>query len=140
MKFDGNNWINVGITGFSAGEAYGTSLAFSPTGNPYVAYGDGTALDKATVMYYNAPAGIRELQSSEISLYPNPATDKITVKTSGITGGGNLAIVNIEGQRLITRQITQPKTQVDISSLPSGVYFVHLISDKTVAVGKLIKE
>ena len=40
MKFDGTNWVNVGNVGFSAGEADYTSLAFSPSGQPYVAYED----------------------------------------------------------------------------------------------------
>jgi len=30
--------------------------------------------------------------------------------------------------------------QIDISNLPSGVYFVRLTNDNTVAVGKIIKD
>jgi len=48
--------------------------------------------------------------------------------------------MNVNGQQLITRHITEPKTVIDISSLPSGVYFVRLTGDKTVEVGKIIKE
>ena len=40
MKFDGTNWVNVGTAGFSAGGADYPSLAFSPSGEPYVAYKD----------------------------------------------------------------------------------------------------
>ena len=57
-----------------------------------------------------------------------------------MTQSGNLAIVNMEGQQLVTRQITKLKTQIDISSLPSGVYCVRLTNDKTVEVGKFIKK
>jgi hypothetical protein len=46
----------------------------------------------------------------------------------------------MEGQQLITRQLTEPKTQIDISNLPSGVYFVRVTNDKTVEVGKITKE
>jgi hypothetical protein len=35
---------------------------------------------------------------------------------------GQLSIHNISGKQLITRQIAEPKTQLDISSLPSGVF------------------
>jgi hypothetical protein len=45
----------------------------------------------------------------------------------------------IEGQQLVTRQITHPKTQIDISNLPSGVYFVRLTSDRTAEVVKFVK-
>ena len=118
-----------------------TSLAFSPAGQPYVAYEDYGTDFKATVMKYDSVyVGVKEPQESRISLYPNPATDKITVETLGTTGKSNLAIVNLEGQRLITRQITKPKTQIDISSLPSGVYFVRITNEKTLEVGKIIKQ
>lgn len=85
MEFDGINWMVVGNSGFSSGTAYFTSLAFSPSGQPYVAYQDSSVSYKATVMYFDAPAGIKELQPSQISIYPNPATDKITIETSGET-------------------------------------------------------
>jgi len=40
MKFDGNNWVNVGSPGFSAGQADYISLAIDGSGTPYVAYSD----------------------------------------------------------------------------------------------------
>ena len=141
MKFDGTNWVYVGTAGFSVGAAGYTSLAFSPSGVPYVAYTEGANSGRATVMKYDSvSSGINDLQESRLSIYPNPATDKITIETSGETIGSSLTLLNIEGQQLITSQITQQKTQLDISSLPSGVYFVRLTNDRTVEVGKFIKK
>ena len=48
-------WELVGSAGFSAGEAYYTSLAFGPDGAPTVAYMDNGNGDKATVMRFTAP-------------------------------------------------------------------------------------
>jgi hypothetical protein len=59
---------------------------------------------------------------------------------SHIIQPANVSIVNIEGQPLIIRQLTQPKTQIDISNLPQGVYVVKLTSTKSVATTKLIKQ
>ena len=142
MKFDGTNWVNVGNAGFSAGSTCCESLGFNPSnGDPYVAYRDDADSGKATVMTYDSVfVGINALQKSTFSLYPNPATDKITIETSGTSQVSNLAIVNAQGQELITRQITEPKTQIDISALPGGVYFVRVTNDKTVEVGKFVKE
>jgi hypothetical protein len=75
-----------------------------------------------------------------MNVYPNPASDFITVDASLIQTKCQLSILNLSGQELIARQITEPKTQIDISSLPSGVYFVRLTSDKTVSTGKFIKQ
>ena len=73
-------------------------------------------------------------------LFPNPATDKITIDLSGKTMVRDLVIVNVQGQDILTQKSTEPITQIDISSLPAGIYFVRLTNDKTVAVGKIIKE
>jgi hypothetical protein len=141
MKFDGSSWVNVGSAGFSAGAAGNSSLAFSPSGQPNVAYSDGANSEKATVMKYDSVyVGINEQQEKKLLLYPNPATDEISVDISEKAYGSNLAIINIEGQQLITRQITEPKTQIDISTLPSGVYIVRLTGERTVTVGKIIKQ
>jgi hypothetical protein len=75
-----------------------------------------------------------------LKIYPNPANKEITIETSSTPAASQLSIMNLNGQQLITRQITQPKTQLDISSLPSGVYFVRLTNNKTVEVRKFVKE
>ncbi|MFZ4521768.1 MAG: T9SS type A sorting domain-containing protein, partial [Bacteroidales bacterium] len=75
----------------------------------------------------------------KFSIYPNPASTIITIETTEIYTKSQLSIVNVNGQELITHQIIEPKTQVDISNLPSGVYFVRLTNDRNVTMGKFIK-
>ena len=82
----------------------------------------------------------RTLQQSMFTVYPNPANDKIIIETTTLSALGNLSISNLDGQQLITHQITRSITQFDISGLPAGVYLVRLTSDKTVATGKFIKQ
>jgi hypothetical protein len=141
MRFDGTNWLNVGNVGFSVGEAGNPRLAFSPSGQPYVAYSDAANSSKATVMKYDSAfVGINEPQESRLSIFPNPATVRIMVEKLSSNKECNLVLVNLTGQELITRRLTEPKTVIDISTLPSGVYFVRLTNDKTVEVGKIIKQ
>lgn len=53
-KFDGTNWVIVGQAGFSHTVVYGTSIVFSPAGEPYVAYAkDFMYGGNANVMKYN---------------------------------------------------------------------------------------
>jgi hypothetical protein len=81
-----------------------------------------------------------KLQHTSITFYPNPAADKITIETAATLTNSQLSIMNLNGQELMTRQITSPKTQIDISNLPNGVYFVRLTNDKTMEVGKFVKQ
>jgi len=38
------------------------------------------------------------------------------------------------------RQLIDPKTQLDISGLPQGVYFVRVQDEKMIEVEKIIKQ
>ena len=138
MKFDGTNWVNVGSAGFSAGQVDGTDIAFNQSGQPFIGYQDYGNANKATVMKYDSVfVGINELLESPLSIYPNPTLTTITIETPT---KGSLSINNCSGQQLITRPITESRTQIDISNLPSGVYFVRVTNDKTVEVRKFVKQ
>ncbi len=76
-------------------------------------------------------------QQNEILIYPNPASTYITIEKAG---EGHLSILNLNGQILITRQITESKTQIDVSRLPSGVYILKLVGRTGVRVSKFVKQ
>lgn len=141
MKFDGTDWVYVGGTGFSEGMTTGTNLAFSPSGVPYVVYSDNENSMKATVMKYDdTGVGINELRESGLLLYPNPASDHITIETSSTPVNSRLSLLDVEGRQIITCQFTGPKMKIDIRNLPCGVYFVRLLDDRMVQVGKFVKQ
>jgi hypothetical protein len=78
------------------------------------------------------PAGIK--------IIPNPSNDKITISSSAITGITQLSIFNASGEKVIERQLTDTETQIDISALPRGVYFLRVKDEKMVEVEKIIKQ
>jgi len=84
--------------------------------------------------------GIKKLTPESISIYPNPAIDKITIKIEEDQAPSQLSIMNLNGKEVLTSSLIKPKTQIDINNLPSGVYFVRLTSDRTVEVGKIVKQ
>jgi hypothetical protein len=75
-----------------------------------------------------------------ITIIPNPSNDKITISSSAIIGVTQLSIFNVSGEKVIERQLTETETQINISALPRGVYFVRLQNEKMVEVGKMVKE
>ena len=82
-----------------------------------------------------------ENQTSDyaFSIY-SPSFTQLTNHKNSNNTNKQLIILNLSGQELITRQITEPKTQIDISTLPGGIFFVKILGDKTVQAGKVIKE
>jgi hypothetical protein len=79
-------------------------------------------------------------QRNKISILPNPAKDKITVSSSALKGNFQFSIFNVNGEKVMERQLTDNETQIDIYALPRGVYFVKLQNEKMVEVGKMVKE
>jgi photosystem II stability/assembly factor-like uncharacterized protein len=129
----GNTWkIQTAPTSEWLGSVY-----FTDANTGYISGVNGTILKTS-----NGGDGINELsdRSHTLNIYPNPATDKATIEISGTPIQRQLSITNLNGQQILTSQINALKTQIDISKLPSGVYFVRTTNDKTVEVGKIIKE
>jgi len=138
MKFDGSSWQTVGNAGFTPAQAKHISLAFNPKGQPTLAFADGYQYsDKASVMYFGTPLGIDEIAQSPLHLFPNPAGNHITLET---TLKGRLSILNTFGMELLSQTVSNPSTGVDLSSLPSGVFFVTLTTPSAVHVSKIVKQ
>jgi hypothetical protein len=57
-----------------------------------------------------------------------------------LIGIAQLTLFNITGEKLIEKQITQAETQIEISALPRGVYFMRVQDEKMLEVTKLIKQ
>ena len=75
----------------------------------------------------------------EINIYPNPATDKLTIETNFNTEQ-RLEIVNLIGQTVYTTYYINKKATVNISAFPRGVYILKLYTDKKTVVKEFIKQ
>jgi UDP-3-O-[3-hydroxymyristoyl] glucosamine N-acyltransferase len=113
------------------------------------------AAPNGTIVFYNNAPGCNNLgevqqacltgienteTTSNIAIIPNPSKDKITISSPAITGNTQLTIFAVKGEKVLERQLTDNETQIDISALPRGVYFVRLQGEKMVEVTKLVKE
>jgi hypothetical protein len=76
---------------------------------------------------------------SEIRILPNPAGNRITIEIPDFTKNGTLTILTISGQEVMTFQVTESRSYLDISSLPGGVYFLRFQGRDCTKTGKLVK-
>lgn len=63
--------------------------------------------------------------SVQTTLYPNPATDYVTIRT---TIGSTIELFATDGTKLSTRQATSEETTMALSQLPAGRYLVQITS------------
>ena len=74
---------------------------------------------------------------NNISLYPNPAQNWLTVKNN-FTENQTVLLYNITGQTIMKQEINQNENRLDVAKLQSGIYFLHLPETNTTL--KWIKE
>ena len=80
--------------------------------------------------------GIRKYENDNVAIYPNPATDQVTIE--GIPNS-TLRIFDITGKMIMTTTIQDNQETINISYLNSGIYFLELQDENTKTVKKLIK-
>jgi len=79
--------------------------------------------------------------TNQFNVYPNPANDKISFVTDG--SNGSAVIYDIDGVTLKTQALTEGRTMydMDITEIPSGVYFLHVTSSNgTVNAAPIVKQ
>ncbi|MCX6246706.1 MAG: metallophosphoesterase [Bacteroidetes bacterium] len=82
--------------------------------------------------------GVKETtHSSLLSVFPNPATDNITIECNQ---KATLEILNIQGQILKTINSESLKTIFDMTDLSAGVYIVKAKTEYDIVIGKFVKQ
>ena len=138
MKFDGTDWVYVGNPSISQDVVYYTSLAISPSGQPFLAY-DINFVKISVLSYDSVMTGIDEPGPSGVLVYPNPTADVITVKIPSGQVPCSLSVLDPNGCEVLTCSLNVPETQIDVSHLHSGVYFIRLKTKSKVLSEKFVK-
>ena len=77
---------------------------------------------------------IETIAQVEIKIYPNPATEKVTLEISGweTLQTGNFKLYSLSGQLLQEHPIHSASTIISLKTLPTGVYILKVnINDRT---------
>ncbi len=100
MTFDGSNWF----TGWSD-PTYPTIGVHTMDADTYIAMGV-------------------EENEVEITAYPNPTSDVITIPLTGLEGTAELFVTDMTGKMVLTRNVnlTGSNLKVDVTELPAGYY------------------
>ncbi len=95
----------------------------------------------STLIYVDACLGVNTLMHNDINLYPNPTNGvlQLELKTIDIPNL-KLTIHNTIGQTITTQNITNYQTQIDLSNLSSGLYFIEVIGNETRALYPITKK
>ncbi|MGD0710974.1 MAG: T9SS type A sorting domain-containing protein, partial [Bacteroidales bacterium] len=78
-------------------------------------------------------------KNTSISVFPNPTTGMINIVVNGIEGIAVMNIYSLQGQEVLNKElIGNVKTELDLSTLAKGVYFIRITNEKANILSKLI--
>ena len=84
-------------------------------------------------------SGLPNLQGTDYSISPNPASDKITITTEkNVTA--YVWLTNLKGQTLDQKRISGTTIDFNVNALDPGVYFVNIENEGVVTSKKFVKK
>jgi len=85
-----------------------------------------------------SPAGIAVVNASQVQVFPNPATTRLTIATGNGTYS-SYTIMNTVGAEMLHNTLSSSQTTVDIKQLPAGMYYVIVKGEAGSVVKKFVK-
>ncbi|WP_304141327.1 T9SS type A sorting domain-containing protein [Mesoflavibacter zeaxanthinifaciens] len=86
---------------------------------------------------YNSTLSVDDfsLDENTVKLYPNPATEVVNIKTNQTIK--NVRVFNVNGQKVLD---IVNQSQINISNLPTGMYFLNINTNQSNQTIKILKQ
>lgn len=92
-----------------------------------------------SIAKWSTPVGVEKQQSLiSISVFPNPATNKISIEGDFLNEEVQLQLTDVLGREIKTGILTNTKTTIDVSEVQEGIYFLILQTINATATKKII--
>lgn len=78
-------------------------------------------------------------KDSDLLVYPNPATNLLTIEAVGLKQG-EVAIYNVQGKQILAKRLNGTLTTIDVHDLLRGVYLIKVSDQEKIVTKRFIKE
>ena len=100
----------------------------------------GFDLDAVGVINASGVGIEKHKRSLEINIFPNPVSSELRVRSSEFKGKTVLKIRDLLGNEIRSFELYSVSSELDISDLNPGIYFVSIENETGKSITKLIKE
>lgn len=91
-------------------------------------------------VYVRLGNAIVNTQFENISIYPNPTKNKITIKSDLQKGFYKYEILNNHGKLVNKGEISNSSYDLDLSNYAEGVYLIKIFTSKGISINKIVKQ
>jgi hypothetical protein len=138
-SYNSTTWIQQGadIDGEISLSEAGNAVSLNYDGS-VVAIGapfnNGNGTDAGHVRIYGFTTGINEIDEELISVYPNPASDMISVD---VVDYEIIRVLNSCGHTIYE---SSKDCDIDLKEYPSGIYFINVVTNEQIITKKIVKQ
>ena len=134
FTFTGNITVPAGSYKLALYYQQNGSSTWSYVGNSY-----NSSLSNPKNVTVTGSSAVADANGQSSTIRPNPACDWVEISaTTPVIN--QMEIFNMAGEIVLSRQQMESGTQVNLSDLPSGIYFVRITTADGVSQQKLIKQ
>ena len=83
---------------------------------------------------------ISEANLLKFEMFPNPASDKVTIQLPSGTEKATVQFYDYLGRLALTKKVTSAKNILEVNSLSKGVYILKVVTEDKVGSQKFIKK
>ena len=102
--------------------------------------GNNLYLDNIWVYEGDEPVSIPELKLDNVTIYPNPTNNIITINIDDNTENVQLEIIDVLGKTVFQTNLKETKTSFNLNQYPNGVYIFKVSSNNISYTEKIIKQ
>ena len=79
------------------------------------------------------------IEQSEVQIYPNPTDAILNIQSNGVELL-SVSVYDNMGRLLLTKSVNQEKSELDVSQLSLGTYYLQVVTPKEVLQYKVLKK
>ena len=126
-------------SGYHTGPGYVFSHTFNQIGSTdYVC--DPHSGNQYGTVTVTATSSVEDRNKLNFSVYPNPASDRVTIQLPTTSVKSELVIYDYTGRKVKSNLSIENNTSIDVSNLSSGIYIFRVISSDKVGIQHFIKK
>jgi hypothetical protein len=132
---------NIRVKATSKGNDDESTVGYGPFGeNNVVNYYNGWSYAPYISLNFDPKLNVNDFDQNEagFAVFPNPADEAITIKTSILLNNASISILDLNGKELKSTKLSGIESKINTSDLISGVYFVRVSNGNISKTEKLI--